>query len=142
MVGKTKAANKSERDRMSAIKDLPCLPCMLVLYKQVFRKAKQSTVQHVVEGFRRLGHEYTYGSCAYHHLGHNDEGMSNQKMMGIFGPSLAHGKRTFQGTFGSERNLVKVQNLLLKRWEESSWGSYMPPRNVLLEVVNKWIDGK
>jgi len=142
MVGKTKSATKDQKGRMATIKELPCLPCILGLHgAPAFYKPMRSTVQHVVEGMKRLGHDFTYGSCAWHHLGECLPGWDRQQMGGQFGPSLAWGKRTFQGFFGTERRLVSLQDELIKCYEESPWPGYTVPRGVELKLVELWIGG-
>ena len=108
-----KAATQSEKERMDAIGRGWCVPCMI---KQQQRPA---TVQHVTEGGRRLGHRYTYGSCPWHHQAVNEPGYSTQEMIGLLGPSFAHGRRFFESIYGDERDvLVRLQDWILVEGDE------------------------
>jgi Recombination enhancement, RecA-dependent nuclease len=99
-----KKPTTNEKLRMDLIAQLGCLPCRLQ------RMDRQATVQHVTEGGRRLGHAYTYGSCPWHHQVKTENDMTNQEMIGLFGPSFAHSRREFEATYGDERNvLVRLQ---------------------------------
>jgi hypothetical protein len=69
----------------------------------------------------------------------NWDGVPRQQMMGILGPSLAHGKRTFQEFFGTEADLIGVQNLLLDRFTRYRWMSYSVPTNVRREATELWL---
>ena len=124
MVGRAKPATKAQRQRMAVIAEMGCLPCLIQ------RAERPATIQHVTEGGRRLGHDYTYGSCTWHHLGTKEQGWSMQEMMGILGPSFAHGRKNFEEVYGDERDvLVRLQDWVLDR-------SYF--RNV--ELQEKWIE--
>ena len=113
MVGKTKHATAAQKKRMSRISALPCLPCLIE------NMIRASTVQHVTEGYRRLGHDYTYGSCEWHHQGYKVDGLSactKQQLMGILGPSFAHGRRAFEERYGDERYvLVPLMDFILAK---------------------------
>ena len=119
MVGKSKPATAAQKKRMSKIAALPCLPCLTQ------NMIRASTVQHVTEGYRRLGHDYTYGSCPWHHQGYKVDGLTahtKQQLMGILGPSFAHGRRAFEERYGDERYvLVPLMDFILdlKTWNIS-----------------------
>lgn len=86
-------------------------------HEQPFR----TTQQHVTEGGRRLGEEYSYGSCEYHHLGKQIEGWSRQQMY-HYGPSFAHGRKSFEERYGDERYiLVRVQDMLCELQKAGGW---------------------
>lgn len=85
-----------------------CLPCQL----QGFHY-RLATVQHVVEGKKRLGHSWTYGACEWHHLGIPPDGYDDYKAERILGPSLAWDKKKYIDRYGSERQLVELQDVVL-----------------------------
>ena len=94
---------------MAAIAEFGCLPCM------INNKVRQATIQHVTEGGRRLGHEYSYGSCPWHHQAVTEGSMTTQQMIGLLGPSFAHGRREFESEYGDERDvLVRLQNWVIE----------------------------
>ena len=128
--------SKADKDRMGLIKEhMPCLPCLLTV-----KKVRLPSVQHLVEGRKRLGHQFTYASCEWHHFGHPFGNMTNQEMSGMFGPSLAWGKRTFQEFFGPERLLVEIQDLLIKRFESSPWLDYAVPYEDRRQAFHVWTE--
>ena len=91
-----------------------------------------------VEGMKRVGHLHTYSSCEWHHFGYAFGGASNQRMIGELGPSLAHGKRTFQEFFGSERVLVHIQDRFYATYKKSPWFDYGVPENVRAKARHEW----
>lgn len=126
MAGKAKPPTKAQQQRMAVIAEVGCLPCL------INRQERQATIQHVTAGGRRLGHDYTYGSCVWHHLGTKEQGWSRQEMSGILGPSFADGRRYFEEVFGDERDvLVRLQDWVLDR-------SYFQS----VELQEKWIELK
>lgn len=136
MPGK-KAPTKAESRRMQMIKDSGCVCCLLAT-----RGTTPPDVHHITAGGRRLGHMHTIGCCAWHHRGVSFEGENKQSMSGIFGPSLAFGKRTFNEFFGSEEILLLVQNLVLEHFDRSPWPSYNPPYLVRREATELWTKEK
>ena len=133
MVGRAKPPTKAEKARMTFLKEhMPCLPCLLAV-----NMPRMPSVQHVVEGMKRVGHMYTYSSCEYHHFGIYNQGAA-QDNYGKLGPSLAHGKRTFQEFFGSERVLVHIQDRFYATYKKSPWFDYDVPENVRAKARHEW----
>ena len=143
MVGKTKAPTKEEKRRMTVLKEnVPCIPCLLVV-----NKIRLPSIQHTVSGMRRDGHESTYSSCDWHHFGHplenwqqlpGADGGAKQATSGLLGPSLAHGKRTFQEFFGHEDVLVTIASRLVASYEASPWMDYNVPHDVRTRCRSYW----
>jgi hypothetical protein len=129
MVGKTKRPTSAEKKRMSLIGEqyFGCLPCRLEKsnYAPVL-----ATVQHVVEGGKRLGHNYTYGLCCWHHFGHDPMRM---------GPSLALNKHTYVRRYGSERMLVELQDWLIAEHKVIQWFEYDMPQSVVRQLRLEWV---
>lgn len=129
MVGKTQAATRAQKARMDQIKmNCGCLPCLLKNLANV-----HCTVQHVVEGGKRLGHDFTYGSCLWHHMG--PEYAENR----MPGPSLANNKREFVAAFGTERQLVQTQDFMLYEFRADPWGEFDVPLMVGEKVRQYWV---
>lgn len=136
MVGRSTPASKPEKERMSLIKrEAWCIPCIL----NRTPNRNSTTIQHVVEGYR-LGHEHSYGSCAWHHLGITDiPGWDRQDHLKYFGPSLAHGSREFKTVWAPERDLVKLQDYLIDLYLESGgWEAYNLPAHIGRGVRVRW----
>lgn len=135
MVGRSKPASKLESDRMALIKEQAwCMPCILIGKPN----RPYTTIQHVVEGNKRLGHRYTYGCCPYHHLGHVPDGIERQEMLQEFGVSLAWSRKEYRAQFGKEKDLVSLQDELIWSFEKSPWKQYHMPRHVQHEIRRKW----
>lgn len=134
MVGRTKPATKSEKDRMQLIKEQAwCIPC--ILNRTANRSA--TTVQHVVDGYRK-GHRHTYGCCHYHHLGQLPGGLDKFDAYRIFGPSLAHGSKEYHRVWAPEDVLVRLQDELIELFEKNNWQQYNMPQHVVYEIRKRW----
>ncbi len=71
-------------------------------------------VHHLTECGRRLGHDFTIALCQWHHRGDPPVGMSKTEATGLYGPSYADGRRPFAEVFGSDDELLAIQNQLLE----------------------------
>jgi len=134
MVGKTKPPTTEEQRRLDTLKNhCPCLPCLLIA-----REPRLPTIQHVVKGMKRLGHKQTYSSCIWHHMGLTED-WTRQELMGKLGPSLAHGRRTFEAYFGSETLvLVPLQDFVLDEFVRLPWIDHNCPHEVRREARLLW----
>lgn len=145
MVGKTKTPSKSEKHRMTVLKEnVPCIPCL------VQGKVRLPSIQHTVSGMKRDGHLSTYSSCEWHHFAvplenweqlPGSDGGANQATSGLLGPSIAHGKRTFVEFFGSELLLISIASRLVKSFDQSPWMDYDVPYDIQHSVKSYW-EGK
>ena len=97
MVGRSKTPTREEHCRM---RDLPELGCICCALQHVFRMAQ---VHHLVEGNKRLGHLYTLALCPEHHTGEE----------GLGWLSVHKNKKAFEKRFGTQRELLELQNELL-----------------------------
>ena len=133
---------KADKQRFELIKgkgqdigNIPCVPCILV--RSMIRLP---SVQHVVEGRKRLGHQVTYSSCEWHHFGMCFDTMTRQSMIGMLGPSLAHGKRTFQEFFGAELLLVEIHDFISDWFVQQPWLDYAVPHEMRRRARLLWTD--
>ncbi len=109
-----KPPTASESRRLEAVASLWCMPCAMDGWDGVL-----ATVQHVVEGKYRLGHEYTWPGCCWHHLGEPpDSRYTIADAAAHWGPSLQHDLRGFEAVFAPERTLVLITDNLLRRKAE------------------------
>ena len=130
MVGRTKPASRDEKHRMDRIVQyVCCLPSLLRGFPN-----GHATVQHVVEGRKRLGHRYTYPMSAWHHFGHKRGNMSRAQMINRYGPSLAYSPRDFHAEFGTEHELVATTDYALELFEEAPWDTFAMPMSVAEEI--------
>ena len=103
---------KTEQDRFYNMKlGVQCVAC----YQLGIRKSGYIEIHHLLSGNKRIGHMATISLCPYHHRGvvYGDElSMSDAKK--LFGPSLAHGSKPFHAEFGSDAELLAMQNEFLE----------------------------
>jgi hypothetical protein len=104
-------ASKEEVTRFQHIYDLGCLPCRLIGINN-----QPCQIQHVLSGGRRVSHSYSYGSCPYHHEGIPLNGISIETMYKRFGPSRKLHKKEFTDQFGTEEELVEMQDITLNKY--------------------------
>jgi len=120
---------------MQTIKEhIPCLPCLLAI-----GKIRLPEVHHLVSGMRREGHDKTIALCEWHHQRIKPDDRPEQEIMSILGPSLAQGKRTFALYFGTEQQLLKVQDWLLKQFNDEPWIDYDIPSQVRSDAIIRWL---
>lgn len=68
---------------------------------------------HKKSGNLRRGHRFGFCSCKWHHQGYPGEGWTSERMRQHFGPSLMDGSRLFHATYGSDDDLIALQDELL-----------------------------
>lgn len=99
---------KAEAARMDAIKAGPCVAC-----HQRGVDSWCPEVHHLLSGGRRIGHMATIGLCSWSHRGVVFEFHSHAEMRETYGPSLAEGSKPFRAAFGTDAELLAIQNALL-----------------------------
>jgi hypothetical protein len=106
-----KCRTKAEQDRFDRIKAGPCLACLQL----GFDLSGQGLVEvhHLLSGGRRRGHMFTIGLCVWSHRGEPFWGCTHAEMRNHYGPSLAEGSKPFHEAFGSDEELLLMQNRLL-----------------------------
>lgn len=103
----TKAPTKAEQRRFDAMLQIGCVACLLNGHPFT-----PGEIHHLLSGGRRIGHSATACLCAGHHRGvfegrYADWSRDN-------GPSLAKEPRKFRETFGSDSELLEIQNALIE----------------------------
>ncbi|MEY2117099.1 Ref family recombination enhancement nuclease [Rhodanobacter sp. FW106-PBR-R2A-1-13] len=110
----TDTPTAAESERMGLVKRLGCLCCQ--------RNAALGLAQpysgpceahHLLSGGRRIGHDHTIGLCQWHHRAVPPEPMSERDAIARYGPSVATGSKTFHLVYGSDVDLLAVQNAAL-----------------------------
>lgn len=101
---------KAQVARWDEIRVIGCVCCRL---NGLVRAAE---IHHMTvggkHGQKRLGHDYTFGLCAWHHRGVNAWG-SQARGRECYGPSFHHEATKFRQTFGSQEVLFEFQQELL-----------------------------
>lgn len=106
--------SKAEAARMSAIKDGECLCCWID-----GNPSYCPEVHHLISGNRRRGHMCTIGLCAWHHRAVIEQ-LPRSQMRALYGPSLAEGSKPFNARYGSDDELLAMQNSKLKPIDQSA----------------------
>lgn len=96
------------------MKELGCICC-----RQLGIIAAGAEVHHLtlggLAGQKRRGHDETVTLCAWHHRGVISSGETGRSMELRFGPSLARGSKEFRRTFGTDDQLLELQQHVLGR---------------------------
>lgn len=104
----TGTPTKAEKARMDAMKEMgQCVAC----YQLGIHGRGYIEIHHLLSGNRRIGHLATVALCEWHHRGVACIPVSD--MNTLFGPSLAHGSKPFRARFGTDMELLGLQNALL-----------------------------
>ena len=100
---------KAQAERFVRIKlDSGCVCCRIRGIGYV-----QPDIHHLGVG-RRDGHDATIGLCQWHHRGIPPEGWTPKTYIEFAGPSLARGSKPFHAEFGSDEELLAMQNSILE----------------------------
>jgi hypothetical protein len=99
---------KSEADRIVAAKEGPCVACFRLLVPAQYG----NDYHHLKSGNIRRGHRYGIALCGWHHRGLTGEN-SHEYMRHALGPSLMDGSRLFHETYGSDDELLALQDELI-----------------------------
>lgn len=106
---------KAEAARIDRLKRGECVCCWL--NRQQGRPTAffgGCDAHHVLSGARRIGHAATLACCPWHHRGVKPyDGMTDRQATDMFGPSLAHGSKPFHAVYGSDADLLDLQETLL-----------------------------
>lgn len=123
--------NKAARFR--DIKVTGCIPCLL-------EGAADShpEIHHLVEQAYRRGDSETYGACTWHHRGIPWPGCTPAAMAEILGPSLELNYKLYRHRYGTEDELLQVQNYLLQQFAAEPWGDYAMPRAMARKIREFW----
>ena len=100
-----KSPSRDERDRILDAKRKGCLAC-----HQAYRY-RPADYHHVIEGGKRLGHSYGFALCPWHHRGVPDP-WDDDTCEQILGPSLAWEPRKFREFYGTDRQLIELQDVI------------------------------
>lgn len=95
-------ANTEEKAWMGKVAAFGCVACQIR-----FGVHEPTTVHHITDCGRRMGHMFTIPLCPWHHQGYCKSGMSSKAMTDRFGPSLAKSRRDFERIFGTELDLLE-----------------------------------
>lgn len=101
---------RAEQARFDKMKEMGiCMAC----YQDGVKGRQFIQIHHFLCGNKRIGHMATASLCIWHHLGQTPDGVSKEQMQARFGPSLAHGSKPFRARYGSDAELLALQNEFL-----------------------------
>lgn len=113
MVGKSKSHTICDKKRFSLLPQVGCICC-----KSYGIHNEWVQIHHIIDGNKRMGHQFTIPLCYWHHEGVPPEGLTKQETQDKVGPSLKS-KKLFNEVFGSEILLLEYTNDFLKAIEEN-----------------------
>lgn len=109
----TNSPTKAQVKRFQAIADIGCLACILE-----GRAGEPPDIQHLLSGGKRRGHDATIGLCPWHHRGQPKGDLREVGMQALFGPSMHHHRRAFIERYGTDDELLAMQDRLIARYSE------------------------
>ena len=102
----TGTPTKAERAHMDRIKDRGVCVCC---WQRSYRYRQMVDIHHLLSGGKRRRHLFTVGLCRWHHLATPPAGWGNAEAEYELGPSLAKGSKPFRAVFGSDDDLMALQ---------------------------------
>jgi len=107
---------KDESSRVVAAKEGPCIACLVWSRTAPFPffVTHGCDYHHLLSGSRRRGHRYGIALCYWHHRAGLDFGSIAPEMRTYYGPSLMDGSKRFHEAYGSDEELLAIQDELLQ----------------------------
>ena len=107
--------NKADSARIVAAKEGQCVACLVWARTapHPFYVTEGCDYHHLKSGNIRRGHRYGIALCYWHHRAGLDFGSIAPEMRAHYGPSLMDGSRLFHETYGSDDELLAIQDELL-----------------------------
>ena len=100
-----------QQKRQDAIRELGCIACIMD-NAPVF--CGDPTIHHQTTSGRTISQDATVCLGRWHHQGVCLDHFTTSKMLGLFGPSLAKEPRRFVSCYGSNAELLAIQNAYLE----------------------------
>lgn len=95
--------------------EIGCVPCLLRGLGN-----NPADWHHVLRGGRRVSHSHGFANCPYHHRGIIPLGFTEKQVKEVMGPSMAKNPKDFEEIFGTQDELIDVQNILYEKHLELS----------------------
>lgn len=110
----TGTPTKEEVARIVACKEGRCVACWIQEQRGLNAcDGGGCDYHHMKSGNIRRGHMYGIGLCVWHHRGHPSEGYRDTEMRAYFGVSLMDGSRAFHQAYGTDDELLGIQDYLI-----------------------------
>ncbi len=101
---------RADNYRFHEIQDRGCVPCFLEARITGREWVPQPCdMHHVIQD----DHQMTYGNCPWHHRGVAHSWSNSWEMKLNFGPSMAIEPKKYRERYGSEAELLALQNKML-----------------------------
>jgi hypothetical protein len=99
---------QARQRRFQRICEIGCICCRQYGRFSPCQVHHQNMGQHA--GQKRLGDEATVGLCPWHHVGEPPEELTTAQAVVILGPSMKHEPVRFRKIFGSDEELLAMEN--------------------------------
>lgn len=106
--------------RFVRIYEIGCIACYRRGWFNECQVHHQNLDEHA--GQQRLGDEFTIGLCPWHHVGEPIGGLTAFECGRLLGPSMKHQPLKFRETFGSDQDLLRLQNERIEEAESAVVG--------------------
>lgn len=106
------APTKEQQRRQDLIRDLGCLVARLRGHGFV-----PCEIHHLTDCGRTISQDHTIGLNPWSHRGVSFNDLTYAQCRELFGPSLAKGSKIFHAEFGSNEELLEMQNQLLDKYK-------------------------
>jgi hypothetical protein len=103
------APTAEHRRRFSIMQEIGCIACLLD-----GRPGNPGDIHHILSGGRRVSHHVTLCLCPWHHRGVPPNGLQDRMAERVFGPSLAKSPASFKRQYGTDVELLEIQNRLIE----------------------------
>lgn len=106
-----------------AIREIGCI-CCLIKGRGFVPAEKHHLLTTGLHGNgRRRGEQYTIGLCSYHHQGEKAVGTSEARRLSVLaGPSYGDEPVLFREEFGTDAELLELQDRAIAAWADSTIG--------------------
>lgn len=134
MVGRTLSFTQADELRFKMIYEVGCLPSSIKGWP-----GTQCEVHHLLSGQKRRGHRYTIGLSPWHHQGKVGAFKTIDAATRGLGPSMALNSRAFHEYFGTDDQLLMIQDAAIRMVKSAfKRGEYLPPHEIGRLVVLLW----
>lgn len=120
-----KKPTKAEEHRFREIQDRGCVPCFLESLLQERAWVPEPCDIHHTE---KQIHFLTYGNCPWHHRGIRKLELDMLEMLKTFGPSMARNPSAYHTRYGTEAEILAIQNRMLLKSVHEIASNYDPRR--------------
>lgn len=126
-MGPTDKITAAHRARFAAMQAIGCVICTVYFEAP----GTPGQVHHLLSGGKRIGHDATIYLHPWFHAGEPPTtrrgGVVRQQTIAeatkLYGPSLAHDRPAFEARFGTEQELLEMQNDLIAVYERCERGA-------------------